>query len=310
MDPERQQQIMGYFIEEAKEHLDTLETGLLDLQSIVSDQERVNELFRAAHSVKGGAAMLGFGSIQKTAHRLEDSFKVLKEQPVTVDEKLETLFLKGFDTLKDLLEKLQGPYGIRDEDADRLVSESEPVFKELQDYLDSLTGGGGGGETGAKGEAQPSKDLPRETIATLQQMLKLFKQQADAENRKRLGVLCNHLAEMGSEMENWQNLVNTASKAIANPKNSYETLAPVVIKELKYASDFVAVGKPDTTPPSPVLLELAGMPATEAGVNLGANEFILESDPKAAAKKLIEMFDKKQLTQLTKILVKEVKSGK
>ena len=54
-----QQKILGYFIEEAKEHLETLERGILDLSAVIDDQERVNEMFRAANSVKGGAAMLG-----------------------------------------------------------------------------------------------------------------------------------------------------------------------------------------------------------------------------------------------------------
>ena len=78
MQPEQQQRIMGYFIEEAKDHLNTIEQGLLNLQATIEDPELVNEVFRAAHSVKGGAAMLGLTSIQQTAHRLEDSFKVLK----------------------------------------------------------------------------------------------------------------------------------------------------------------------------------------------------------------------------------------
>ena len=58
-----QQKILGYFIEEAKEHLETLERGILDLSAVIEDQERVNEMFRAAHSVKGGAAMLGYSGI-------------------------------------------------------------------------------------------------------------------------------------------------------------------------------------------------------------------------------------------------------
>ena len=66
---EQQQRIMGYFIEEAKDHLNTIEQGLLNLQSTVEDPEMVNEVFRAAHSVKGGAAMLGIDSMHKTAHR-------------------------------------------------------------------------------------------------------------------------------------------------------------------------------------------------------------------------------------------------
>jgi chemotaxis protein histidine kinase CheA len=92
--------ILGIFIEEAKEHLQTLERGILDLGNLVNDTEQINEMFRAAHSIKGGAAILGYSSIQKTAHRLEDAFKILKENPIQVDQKLEYLFLKGYDLLK------------------------------------------------------------------------------------------------------------------------------------------------------------------------------------------------------------------
>ncbi|MFM7279099.1 MAG: Hpt domain-containing protein, partial [Microcystis aeruginosa] len=93
MDSTNDQKILGYFIEEAKEHLETLEHGILDLGSLVNNHEQMNEMFRAAHSIKGGAAMLGYGSIQKTAHRLEDALKILKENPLEVDQKLESLFL-------------------------------------------------------------------------------------------------------------------------------------------------------------------------------------------------------------------------
>ncbi len=101
--PEQQQRILGYFIEEARDHLNTIEQGLLNLESTLNDSEMVNEVFRAAHSIKGGAAMLGLSSIQHTSHRLEDCFKVLKEHPVQIDQKLESLFLGVSDTLKALL---------------------------------------------------------------------------------------------------------------------------------------------------------------------------------------------------------------
>ena len=64
--PEDQKRILGYFIEEAKDHLNTIEQGLLNLAATVDDPEMMNEVFRAAHSVKGGAAMLGLDSIQRT----------------------------------------------------------------------------------------------------------------------------------------------------------------------------------------------------------------------------------------------------
>jgi Chemotaxis protein histidine kinase and related kinases len=73
MDQEKQRQITIYFIEEAKEHLDTIEHGLLNLKSMLTDPEAVNEVFRAAHSIKGGAAMLGYTGIQSLAHNFEDN---------------------------------------------------------------------------------------------------------------------------------------------------------------------------------------------------------------------------------------------
>ena len=62
MDSANTQKILGYFIEEAKEHLETLEKGIVDLANMANDTEQINEMFRAAHSVKGGAAMLGYSS--------------------------------------------------------------------------------------------------------------------------------------------------------------------------------------------------------------------------------------------------------
>ena len=63
---EDQKRILGYFIEEAKDHLNTIEQGLLNLQTTIEDAEMVNEVFRAAHSVKGGARHAG-GSIAFSA---------------------------------------------------------------------------------------------------------------------------------------------------------------------------------------------------------------------------------------------------
>ncbi|NER01752.1 MAG: hypothetical protein F6K17_03460, partial [Okeania sp. SIO3C4] len=106
MQTEQTQKVMGYFIEEAKDHFNTIEHGILNLANTIADRELLSELFRAAHSVKGGAAMLGINSVRNIAHRLEDSFKILRETSIEVDNKLESLFLNVLDTLQDLLEQL------------------------------------------------------------------------------------------------------------------------------------------------------------------------------------------------------------
>ncbi|MBD2726816.1 response regulator [Nostoc sp. FACHB-892] len=143
--PEQQQRILGYFIEEARDHLNTIEQGLLNLEGTLNDPEMISEVFRAAHSIKGGAAMLGLTSIQHTSHRLEDCFKVLKDHPVQIDQKLESLFLGVSDTLKALLEHLSGPYGLSEDAANTLMSETEPVFQWLYQHLELLVEQGKGG---------------------------------------------------------------------------------------------------------------------------------------------------------------------
>ncbi len=286
------QQILVYFIEEAKEHLETIEQGLLNLQSVVSDQEKTNELFRAAHSVKGGAAMLGFGSIQKTAHQLEDCFKILKEEPVNVDQKLESLFLQSFDTLRDLLERLQGPFGLRDEEGDQMVKKAEPVFMELQSYLNNLAHQGGATSTAAFAD---------QVLIVLREMLQLFKEKESTNNRQQLQELCNRLEQMDVHTDSWQRLVKTAKGAIANSSNSYLTLAPFVIKEIKQASDLITAGKASEIVASRSLQLLQSKGTT-------VQKYLSTvAEPKAAAEALIKAFDKKQLAEVISLLQKASK---
>lgn len=294
MDAANQQKILGYFIEEAKEHLETLEQGILELSSVVEDTERVNEMFRAAHSVKGGAAMLGYGSIQKTAHRLEDAFKILKESNITIDQKLESLFLGVYDILQDLVEQLQGPFGLRDEEAQVIIERGEPTFVELKDYLNQLLTQGT--RVSHREEAsipQVTGDLPTQVKRLLLQMLQLFKGTATIESRQKLQGLCTKLAQLAPQENGWQILVKTAQEAIANPKYSYSTLAPVVIKELKQGSDWMVMGKGNQIAPSLGLQKLAAAKFPQILVTL---------EPKAVAQTLLQMFNKQQLSQVIKLL--------
>ncbi|NES97602.1 MAG: histidine kinase [Desertifilum sp. SIO1I2] len=298
------QQILGYFIEEAKEHLDTLEQGLLDLQSTMKDTERVNEMFRAAHSVKGGAAMLGFSSIQKIAHRLEDGFKILKEYPITPDQKLESLFIRGFDPLRDLLGRLQGPFGLRDEEADQLVQEAEPIFNQLQAHLNELLGEAG---ISVEDEEMPvpaaqrvaPPEIVAQVTAVLRQMLQQFRQAPNPANRQELEQLCGSLLNVGETSQTWQNLIQTAQSAIANPQFSYVTLAPLVIKEIRQASELVQAGRVDEVSPSSQLQQLAAQSEKR--------RIALTVEPNAAAEAIIAAFNQQQLSQLIERLQTAVK---
>lgn len=236
--PEQQQRILGYFIEEAKDHLITIEQGLLNLQTTLKDSEMLNDIFRAAHSIKGGAAMLGINSIQRTAHRLEDFFKILKESgKIQVDQNLESLLLQVFDTQRDLLEHLERG-ALTEEVGSALMTKVEPTFVKIDNHLTSLVNSGGS----APAENSALSAFQNKVPQQLRQMLELFKQPPTSASRQQLQDYCQELVGLGREFDlaNWCQLCESAQAAIAKPKNSYRTLAPIIIKELKQAQELVA----------------------------------------------------------------------
>ena len=250
---QQQQRIMGYFIEEAREHLQTIEQGVLNLQDVLNDSESVNELFRAAHSIKGGAAMLGVGSIQHISHRLEDFFKILKENSqITVDERLKSLLLAGFDPLAELLDELQSDFKISDELTTETNNRVKPIFTEVESYLNQLVSDTDGAVSPDTTE-ELAIELPQELTASqelvfhqevttkMRDMLQLFRGTDSAESRSQLQAICNYFQEIGNnyDLRNWTNLVTQIKNAIAQLSNSYRTLAPILIRELKEAQDLV-----------------------------------------------------------------------
>ncbi len=320
---DQQDRILRLFMEEAKEHLDTLENGLVDLKSTMKDPESLQEMFRAAHSVKGGAAMLGLDSIKTTAHRLEDCFKILKDGPVKqVDQTAESLFLKGVDTLKDLVNRMSGPFGLRNEEGEKLVQKIMPAFAQLETHLNNLVLGkvpGVAAKSGSSGAAQTvtTTNFAASVMVLLKEMLQVFKGKESAATRQQLSDLCVRLYKLGTGIETWQSLIKTARVAIANPKNSYKVLAPLIIKELKDAGDLVQGGKVKAIAPSKNLLLLAS--AAQAATSVSATApatapaaskpVALPSEPKALVKLLLKTFNKKQLSEIAKLLIHAIKSS-
>jgi chemosensory pili system protein ChpA (sensor histidine kinase/response regulator) len=134
MSQDKEREIQLQFLEEAQEYLDTIESVLLGLASSHIDAQQMDAVLRAAHSVKGGAGMMGFGTLSQLAHRLEDSFKVMKAQrnSIRIDGDLESLLLGAVDRLRHvLLHSRQGT----DVDEQWLVTVGNPVFENLHQRL-------------------------------------------------------------------------------------------------------------------------------------------------------------------------------
>ncbi|MDB9450879.1 hybrid sensor histidine kinase/response regulator [Dolichospermum circinale] len=262
MQPEQQQRILGYFLEEAREHLNTIEQGLLNLQSTLEDSEMINEVFRAAHSIKGGAAMLGLSSIQQTSHRLEDCFKILKEHPIQVDQRLESLLLNVCDTLKALIDSLGNPFGLSAEKAQALMLKTEPVMQWLNEHIETLLKQGNNGVDNLNHNhlQPPISVIPQiqkspittrqnqdwtefqgQVLEILREMLQQFKQTNLGRSRENLQECCHQLVKIGRDLNlsNWCSLCESAALAISNPDHSYLTLAKIIITEIKQAQELV-----------------------------------------------------------------------
>ncbi len=97
-----QLQLMGTFFEESFEGLDHLETGLLKLEEGF-DAGTVNDIFRAAHSIKGAAGTFGFGAITEFAHDMETLLDAVRGGAMAPSAELTAMLLESVDILRRVL---------------------------------------------------------------------------------------------------------------------------------------------------------------------------------------------------------------
>jgi chemotaxis protein histidine kinase CheA len=322
------QQIIHYFIEEAQEHLDTVEHGLLDLGEVIKDADRVNELFRAAHSVKGGAAMLGFDSIQKTSHELEDCFKILRDHSIPVDRQLESMFLKGYDALKELVAELAGSptLTLRPEVVEPIVQNSLSNFADLKEYLSELlsmatidaplpmpqaTRANVAAVNSNTAVMAPPINLSAKVMDNLKAMLSSFKQGEATASRPQIASYCQNLAHLDVNTATWQNILKISAQAIGNSANAYEALAPVVIKELKLAGDLLAAGRGQEIAASPALqaLAIATLPVA-APVQAAPAQLSIPLDARGAAQLILRNFSRQQISDMITLLHRAINQPK
>lgn len=141
MDAAQHQKITGYFILEAQEHIEVMTESLRDFQKTIDDAEQIHEIYRGAHSIKGGAAMLDFESIRFTAHRLEDFFKFLKNNTLTITESLTHKINQVFDALQQQIAKLAAQKQWDAAAGSAIVSELTPLCSEIMTGLERLAAG-------------------------------------------------------------------------------------------------------------------------------------------------------------------------
>lgn len=121
------------FLDEAEDYLNTLESTLLGVSERGLALEAANAALRAAHSIKGGAALMGYGLMSELAHRLEESLKVLRaQQDEAVSPDLERLLLGAVDGVRQVIGCDRSH---ADPDPTWLETQVMPLFDQLHEQL-------------------------------------------------------------------------------------------------------------------------------------------------------------------------------
>lgn len=140
-------QYLEIFIDETKEHLQTLNDQVLIMEQDPENIDTVNEIFRAAHSLKGMAGTMGFKRMQRLTHDLENVFSEIRNGKMSVTPDIVDIVFKCLDALEGYLANIE-------ESADEGTEDNEEIINLLNAVLDGSA-------------AQPDEPTPTlEAIAT------------------------------------------------------------------------------------------------------------------------------------------------
>ena len=149
------EQLRGVFFEEAFEGLETMESALMALDEAPQDEDTLNQIFRAAHSIKGGAGSFGFGAITRFTHGMETLLDELRSGRRAVEPPVVDVLLRAVDQLRALVEGAAEGAPV-DEARTRALTE------ELEQTLSGSPGptGSPSAEAGASPPADPTAEAP------------------------------------------------------------------------------------------------------------------------------------------------------
>ncbi|MBI4800759.1 MAG: chemotaxis protein CheW [Desulfarculus sp.] len=142
--------IIPEYVTESRELLESIESGLLRLEEGGAQDETVHTVFRAIHSIKGGAGFVGLTKIERLAHKMEDLLNLIRNHDLEPSQAITDSLLQSLDVLNSLFERI-GEH----EDID-----IEGPMRALAAALDSGVDTGVRQQVQAKGAPQPQTGLP------------------------------------------------------------------------------------------------------------------------------------------------------
>lgn len=123
-------QYLDIFIDETKEHLQSLNEHILILEKEPENEDTINEIFRAAHSLKGMAGTMGYKNMQRLAHDLENVFQEIRNGKMKVQTKLVDILFRGLDALESYLGYIQADGNEGDEDSQDIIDDLNALLNQ------------------------------------------------------------------------------------------------------------------------------------------------------------------------------------
>ena len=101
--------LLKEFVNESREHLVTIEADLLTIEEggVDIDEELVNKVFRAAHSIKGASGFFGLNKVKELAHKAETVLDMLRSKKMAPSAEVTNVLLAAFDKLREMINNLQ-----------------------------------------------------------------------------------------------------------------------------------------------------------------------------------------------------------
>ena len=148
------------FIAEAREHLETIEPNLLELEKTPDNLALLNEIFRPMHSLKGASGFLGLNRINQIAHRAENILDALRKGEMVVTSEIMDVILASTDALRQMIDNLEST-----------SAEGDVAIEPIITQIDNIMNGGGStpqaeapaaAESAAEAPAEPEAAAPAE----------------------------------------------------------------------------------------------------------------------------------------------------
>lgn len=143
-------QYLEIFIDESAEHLQTLSDCIMTLENEPDNKDTINEVFRAAHSLKGMAGTMGFKRMQHLTHDMENVFQEVRSDKIKVDSSMIDLLFECLDAIEGYLDNIKAS-------SDEGTEDNEIIIKSLNDFLAKANGETVSEAPAAVEEAKPAE---------------------------------------------------------------------------------------------------------------------------------------------------------